>query len=112
MGGLWWYNRPEHCSGEAAVGPGEPVWGTGRAGHQPDTMSCFLALHRSKAPELQVRTATRTLAAVAGSPHAHRLLLNAHSARLKRQQQQLLKPQNTGKGQTLSTLLNAWLYSC
>ncbi len=36
------------------------------------------------------------LASVTGSPYAAQKLLAAHSGRLKRAQQQLLKPQNTG----------------
>ncbi|KAK9823889.1 hypothetical protein WJX72_006201 [[Myrmecia] bisecta] len=45
-----------------------------------------------------VRLCAGVLAAVAGKAHAHRLLLELHTARLKRQQQLLLKPQNTGGG--------------
>lgn len=43
-----------------------------------------------------VRAATGVLAAAAGGAHAARCLLDAHSARLRRLQQQLLKPQNAG----------------
>ena len=44
----------------------------------------------------QAQLAAGVLAAVAGRPRAAQVLLAAHSARLKRAQQQLLKPQNTG----------------
>ncbi len=44
----------------------------------------------------ELRLAAGVLASVAGSPHAAHRLLAAHSARLKRAQQALLKPQNTG----------------
>lgn len=44
----------------------------------------------------EARLAAGVLAAVAGRPHALRVLLGSHSARLKRAQQQLLKPQNSG----------------
>ncbi|KAK9836141.1 hypothetical protein WJX81_004415 [Elliptochloris bilobata] len=45
-----------------------------------------------------VRAAAGVLAAAAGGAHAARRLLDAHSARLRRLQQQLLKPQNAGGG--------------
>ena len=41
---------------------------------------------------------------MSGRPHALRVLLAAHSTRLKRAQQQLLKPQNTGGSDTLHTM--------
>jgi hypothetical protein len=44
----------------------------------------------------ELRLAAGVLASVAGSPHAAHRLLAAHSARLKRAQQLLLKPQNAG----------------
>ena len=44
----------------------------------------------------QVRLAAGLLGALAGRPHALRLLLASHSARLKRAQTLLLKPQNAG----------------
>ncbi|BDA47404.1 Exocyst complex component EXO84A [Coccomyxa sp. Obi] len=44
----------------------------------------------------ELRLAAGVLASVAGSPHAAHKLLAAHSMRLKRAQQLLLKPQNTG----------------
>jgi hypothetical protein len=45
---------------------------------------------------VQVRLAAGLLGALAGRPHALRLLLASHSARLKRAQTLLLKPQNAG----------------
>ena len=45
---------------------------------------------------MQVRLAAGLLGALAGRPHALRLLLASHSARLKRAQTLLLKPQNAG----------------
>lgn len=47
-------------------------------------------------PDLPPAALQGVLAAVAGRPRALQVLLSAHSARLKRAQQQLLKPQNTG----------------
>lgn len=44
----------------------------------------------------ELRLAAGVLASVAGSPQAAQKLLNAHAARLKRAQQFLLRPQNTG----------------
>ncbi|CAL8472152.1 g11694 [Coccomyxa elongata] len=44
----------------------------------------------------ELRLAAGVLASVAGSPHAAHKLLAAHSMRLKRAQQLMLKPQNTG----------------
>ncbi len=44
----------------------------------------------------QIRLAAGLLGALAGRPHALRLLLASHSARLKRAQTLLLKPQNAG----------------
>jgi len=44
----------------------------------------------------QVRLAAGLLGALAGRSHALRLLLASHSARLKRAQTLLLKPQNAG----------------
>lgn len=44
----------------------------------------------------EVRLAVGLVAALAGHPHAVRLLLASHSGRLKRTQTLLLKPQNTG----------------
>ena len=44
----------------------------------------------------EVRLAVGLVAALAGRPHAVRLLLASHSGRLKRSQAALLKPQNTG----------------
>ena len=41
------------------------------------------------------------LASVTGSPYAAQKLLAAHLGRLRRAQQQLLKPQNTGAGLVL-----------
>ena len=43
----------------------------------------------------EVRLAVGLLAALAGRPHAVRLLLASHSGRLKRAQTLLLKPQNS-----------------
>lgn len=50
----------------------------------------------ASAPRAEARLAAGVLAAVAGRPRALKVLLAAHSLRLKRAQQQLLKPQNTG----------------
>jgi len=44
----------------------------------------------------EVKLAVGLLASLAGRPHALRLLLASHSARLKRAQTLLLKPQNAG----------------
>ena len=44
----------------------------------------------------ELRLAAGVLASVAGNPHAAHKLLAAHSMRLKRAQQLLLKPQNAG----------------
>lgn len=44
----------------------------------------------------EVRLAVGLVAALAGRPHAVRLLLASHSGHLKRTQMALLKPQNAG----------------
>jgi len=51
-------------------------------------------LHGSAAAA--VHAAAGVLAAAAGGAHAARRLLDAHSGRIRRLQQQLLKPQNAG----------------
>jgi hypothetical protein len=51
----------------------------------------------------ELRMAAGVLASVAGNPQAAYKLLGAHSSRLKRAQQFLLKPQNTGLWQVLRT---------
>lgn len=50
----------------------------------------------SGTPTPALRSSTTILAAVAGKAHAHRQLMESHTARLKRSQQILLKPQNAG----------------
>lgn len=57
----------------------------------------------ASASRAEARLAAGVLAAVTGRPRALKVLLAAHSLRLKRAQQQLLKPQNTGGGEADGT---------
>lgn len=59
-----------------------------------------------------VRAAAGVLAAAAGGAHAVRLLLDAHSGRLRRLQQQLLKPQNAGALRPLASAVFPCQGSC